>query len=264
MRFNVPPGWPQPPLGWAPPPGWRPDPSWPPAPPGWQFWVTAPALTTHAVASRQQVRVDPYARPAAQSRAPQTVVGAPWGAPAKVDNTIAWALALVPLAFILLDVILLQNGISPLSVVSVLLAVGLSSALIVADCLNLRRQGQPAPTLWWALFAVPGYLVARRKRLGQSWILPLVWVGAALAYLAAGSTVGALGAVELDPAIVEHEVEQGYREYGDMVAVDCPDPSIAPVGGTVQCSATYGDGTVAEVVITVENTQGWFSWQESW
>jgi hypothetical protein len=38
-RFNPPPDWPEPPLGWTPQPGWQPDPSWPPAPPGWQFWV---------------------------------------------------------------------------------------------------------------------------------------------------------------------------------------------------------------------------------
>lgn len=43
MRFNVPPGWPTPPEGWVPDPGWQPDRSWPPAPPGWQFWVDAPA-----------------------------------------------------------------------------------------------------------------------------------------------------------------------------------------------------------------------------
>ncbi|WP_433362104.1 HIRAN domain-containing protein [Actinoplanes sp. CA-142083] len=38
VRFAVPPGWPQPPPGWAPPAGWNPDPSWPPAPHGWQWW----------------------------------------------------------------------------------------------------------------------------------------------------------------------------------------------------------------------------------
>lgn len=38
-RFNSPPGWPIPPVGWQPPQGWQPDPTWPPAPPGWQFWV---------------------------------------------------------------------------------------------------------------------------------------------------------------------------------------------------------------------------------
>lgn len=39
MRFNPPPGWPQPPAGWVPPPGWRPDPAWPPMPEGWQLWL---------------------------------------------------------------------------------------------------------------------------------------------------------------------------------------------------------------------------------
>lgn len=39
MRFNPPPGWPQPPAGWVPPPGWKPDPGWPPMPEGWQLWL---------------------------------------------------------------------------------------------------------------------------------------------------------------------------------------------------------------------------------
>jgi hypothetical protein len=40
MRFNPPPGWPQPPEGWVPPAGWNPDPSWPDPPEGWQMWVS--------------------------------------------------------------------------------------------------------------------------------------------------------------------------------------------------------------------------------
>lgn len=39
MRFNPPPGWPQPPEGWVPPAGWNPDPSWPAPPDGWQLWL---------------------------------------------------------------------------------------------------------------------------------------------------------------------------------------------------------------------------------
>jgi hypothetical protein len=37
-RFNAPPTWPQPPVGWVPPQDWQPDASWPPPLPGWQFW----------------------------------------------------------------------------------------------------------------------------------------------------------------------------------------------------------------------------------
>jgi len=38
-RFNPPPNWPVPPVGWAPSPDWAPDPAWGPAPDGWQLWV---------------------------------------------------------------------------------------------------------------------------------------------------------------------------------------------------------------------------------
>ncbi len=40
VRFNPPPGWPTPPVGWMPPKGWVPDPSWPEPPAGWQLWIT--------------------------------------------------------------------------------------------------------------------------------------------------------------------------------------------------------------------------------
>lgn len=39
MRFNPPPGWPQPPARWVVPAGWNPDPSWPAPPEGWQLWL---------------------------------------------------------------------------------------------------------------------------------------------------------------------------------------------------------------------------------
>jgi hypothetical protein len=39
VRFNPPPGWPQPPDDWAPPAGWKPDPTWPPLPDDWQLWL---------------------------------------------------------------------------------------------------------------------------------------------------------------------------------------------------------------------------------
>ncbi len=39
MKYNPPPGWPQPPAGWTPPADWRADPSWPPMPDGWVLWL---------------------------------------------------------------------------------------------------------------------------------------------------------------------------------------------------------------------------------
>lgn len=42
--FNLPPGWPEPPLGWHPGPDWVPHPDLP-LPPDWQLWVEVPDTT---------------------------------------------------------------------------------------------------------------------------------------------------------------------------------------------------------------------------
>jgi collagen type III alpha len=41
IRFNPPPGWPQPPAGWEPYPGWAPPAEWPAAPEIWTYWILA-------------------------------------------------------------------------------------------------------------------------------------------------------------------------------------------------------------------------------
>lgn len=59
-RFNAPPNWPTPPVGWVPPSGWAPEPSWGPPPPGWQLWIPDlpdPAAAVPVVAARQAVAV---------------------------------------------------------------------------------------------------------------------------------------------------------------------------------------------------------------
>lgn len=45
MRFNPPPGWPEPPEGWVPPAGWKPDRGWPTMPEGWQLWLPLDGAT---------------------------------------------------------------------------------------------------------------------------------------------------------------------------------------------------------------------------
>lgn len=99
MRFNSPPGWPQPPAGWTPPPGWKPDPSWPEPPPGWQLWlsddpapapaapeVTAPptAADTGPVPEAVPAQPLPTAAPAPTPAPPSPAPVAP--APVTADN----------------------------------------------------------------------------------------------------------------------------------------------------------------------------------
>lgn len=59
MRFNPPPGWPQPPAGWAPPSDWKPDPAWPPMPEGWQLWLPDEDTALPAPDSRVAATPDP-------------------------------------------------------------------------------------------------------------------------------------------------------------------------------------------------------------
>src|SRR5215471_4470788 len=54
--WRPPPGWPQPPAGWAPPAGWRPSPDWPEPPADWVFWVptaTQPAAPQQPTAPQR-------------------------------------------------------------------------------------------------------------------------------------------------------------------------------------------------------------------
>jgi hypothetical protein len=70
-RFNPPPGWPVPTLGWTPPHRWQPDPSWPPPPPGWQFWVPgaqAPVGERNTRSIPQDVKIAVAARDGGQCR----------------------------------------------------------------------------------------------------------------------------------------------------------------------------------------------------
>lgn len=64
MRFNPPPGWPQPPEGWVPPAGWSPDPSWPDPPDGWQLWVPEDGSTAGDAAEHAADAVPPAQTPA--------------------------------------------------------------------------------------------------------------------------------------------------------------------------------------------------------
>ena len=67
-RFNPPPNWPAPPVGWTPSPGWAPDPAWGPVPDGWQLWVDeAPYGLTKEYGSKGPTK-NPANQPAPQPR----------------------------------------------------------------------------------------------------------------------------------------------------------------------------------------------------
>ena len=75
MRFNPPPGWPQPPEGWVPPAGWNPDPSWPEPPDGWQLWLPDDGAIEDVPAD---VSSEPPTDPATDAEAAGTAAGSGW------------------------------------------------------------------------------------------------------------------------------------------------------------------------------------------
>lgn len=105
MQFVTPPSWPPAPQGWTPPLGWEPDPSWPAAPAGWQFWQEGDP--------DGPVALDPDAAPGSTAAVGYPASGVPSAPTGPVDNSLAWALALTPVAFFVLDVLLLLMGVSP-------------------------------------------------------------------------------------------------------------------------------------------------------
>lgn len=57
LKFNPPPGWPKPPVGWVPPASWTPDPAWPAPPEGWQLWISDDVETSETAAEAARERI---------------------------------------------------------------------------------------------------------------------------------------------------------------------------------------------------------------
>lgn len=69
LKFNPPPGWPQPPADWAPPKGWTPDPAWPPLPKGWPLWIPVESASQGAADPSVSTAAAPAPDPALRSQA---------------------------------------------------------------------------------------------------------------------------------------------------------------------------------------------------
>lgn len=255
MRFNPPPNWPPPPNGWTPPPGWNPDPTWGPAPAGWPLWVSdephhGVGFSSSAFGRAPAPQYYPATGPHSVSYAQTTP---------RVDNSFAWTLAFVPLIFILLDVVLLQAGVSPSTGLALLLPVAINTGLAAADSVRLKSLGYRVSTVL-AVFILPAYLIERSRKLGGLWAIPIIWFVTFLMYLASSTLVAGLGGVELDEKLVETGIEDWARGLGaSRVDVDCPSSLIIPVDGSFECSVTEPAGTYT-VQVTVTNEQGYVEW----
>lgn len=177
----------------------------------------------------------------------------------RVDNSFAWTLAFAPLIFVLLDVILLQAGVSPSTGFAWLIPLAINAGLAAADSVRLKSLGCRVSTAR-AVVITPAYLIERSWKLGGPWAIPIIWFVTFLMYLASSSLVAGLGGVELDENLVETAIEDWARDLGSTrVDVDCPSNLIIPVDGSFNCSVTQSAGTYT-VQVTVTNEQGYIEW----
>jgi hypothetical protein len=68
------------------------------------------------------------------------------------------------------------------------------------------------------------------------------------------------GGVTMDPSIIEQNISDKYAESSVNVTVECPDPFVAKVGESRNCLVTDDYGTTAMAKVTIENSEGAFTW----
>lgn len=68
------------------------------------------------------------------------------------------------------------------------------------------------------------------------------------------------GGVTMDANIIEQNIQDKYAETLVEVTVECPDPFVAKVGESRNCLVTDTFGTTAIAKVTVENSEGTFTW----
>lgn len=172
-----------------------------------------------------------------------------------------WAFVGVQVALVVLDVIMLRIGVSP---VGVSLVVGgvLNLACLIFDVWSLRMVGHSVPVYLYVLgfLIVPLYIIFRIRLTKQSWWPLAAWV---VVFVVGIAATPFLGGVELDSDAVETSIEEVYRDEGTTVTVDCPATLAVPVGDTFACGVDGLDSDVDQLTITVDNWLGDISWLES-
>ncbi|SDS18635.1 hypothetical protein SAMN04489860_0992 [Paraoerskovia marina] len=182
-----------------------------------------------------------------------------------LNNIAAWLLACSPIAYILTDVLLLQSGVSVADGWSYFV-LGATGFVLLAlwDVRYVQAAGYefPRSTAILAVFGVPFYLVRRVAVTGGTWWQPVTWGILFLAYWGSANVVGFLGGVELDSDWLETVIDENYSNSGVSSTTECPNPAIAPVGGSVTCQSTFDDESWTDVLVTIEAVDGTVSWQE--
>lgn len=184
--------------------------------------------------------------------------------PASVQpsNVYMWALAIVPLFLGLFDLVLSATMTpSTSTAISLIAALALNIALVVADSKQLEKRGIRI-NLLLGILIIPVYLYRRAKLTSTTQTGLLVWTGAFVGSL----LISVLGSSYVGSQVSTDATEVAIKSWlidssitDDSVTVTCPDNVLAKPGATFLCTVDT-DPTIT-LQVKIENEQGDVTWE---
>lgn len=185
-----------------------------------------------------------------------------------------WVVAVLPVLQLVVGLLLITTfgmGINTIAYDGVFLVAYLAGVLLAYfDRRTLVAAGFERPAHWAFAFATPFvYLILRARATlrdtGHGIGPLLVWIG--LAVLALVSVVAIPGQlIAAVPTVFAQQIEQSVQTdaatlAGASMTVECPaTPPVLP-GEEITCSSTTPDGKTNPVIVTLQRSNGWISWQ---
>jgi hypothetical protein len=196
-----------------------------------------------------------------------TTAAATKRAAARASTAAAWMIALSPLLTLVLGIVAayvyLYLVANPIFFV---IAVGIPYLLCVlwalGDGRTLRDRGFAPPSAAFALLTGLGYLIVRRTRVPGSGPIAMFLVVAVLSFgslpaaAMLGQTQGLTNALN-----IQRTISADYIGHGKAVSVSCP-PFVdaATVGTLYTCDATTATGVHRTIWVSIDGTDGKFSY----
>jgi hypothetical protein len=233
--------------------------------------ATAPAAE-HGVA--HQLAIQPSATPI-NPAAPRPADAKPagrrradaMGTPRSATGSV-WLIALTPVLTLLTGIaaayVFFYVAETPVVFVAAFLLpylLGILWALSDGRALKSREIRPPSPL--WALLGGIGYLIARRAKLTGSGPLAMFLIAGALVLAISAAAYSSGELRRLSYALtIQNTITSDYLSAGRVVTISCPPFVDTTRPGTLYtCTATFTTGATKQVPVTIDGTEGQFSYQ---
>lgn len=187
-----------------------------------------------------------------------TTTGGPLlGAPAPLDNSRAWLLAVAPLLSLCISAGLLFSGFSHATLLGIAIAIGVNTLIAVWDSRFLKGHGYDVSTTL-AVFLVPVYLLRRSRVLGHHQAPLATWIAVFIVAFAGDAILSSRFAT-IDMSVVEAQIREDL-ELDASANVVCPGKAVHAVKSTFMCEVSDSQAR-AMVQVKVEDSDGSLTWE---